>query len=688
MSKSCPNPTAKPQQSLPFVERGSATSVSPPQAPLILTSLAPAQVSEVYESYWRFAAERQEIFFRRIRSEPQPWTDDPILATYKFTNAYRASDRASQYLIRHVIYRSDLPSSPDEVFFRILLFKLFNKIETWELLENTFGSITFEDYRFSHYDSVLSKALTSGHRIYSAAYIMPPGNRAFGQPAKHQNHLLLLEHMMRDQVADRVAYARTMQEGFEKLRTYPTIGDFLAYQFITDINYSEITDFSEMDFVVPGPGARDGLRKCFSDPGGLNEPELIRLIADLQEQEFEHRRIQFQSLWGRRLQLIDCQNLFCEVDKYARVAHPHIPGRTGRARIKQKFKPQLAPIALFYPPKWRLNKKIQAGDLPNSITKSDRDTIEVRSRKKTGMDFQSYQEKALQTDRVPAAPDPDNVSLIVPMLGLAGEAGQLLSEYKKHLRDGEAHQLFKERVSEELGDLLWYIANVASKFNLRLDEIAISNLSKVQARWATEHTSPLCFDTDFPESERLPRQIEVGLVETDNKERQQVYIWVNGKSFGAKLTDNAYDPDGYRFHDVFHFTYAGVLGWSPVVRALLRRKRKSNPLIDEVEDGGRAIAIEEGVAAYIFAYAKQHRMLDGVSTLDSELLRTIQDMTAHLEVSRCTTGEWEQAILQGFQVWRAMLEMRGGRIAVDLDQRRIDYVGPFNADQMPLELQS
>jgi hypothetical protein len=150
-----------------------------------------------------------------------------------------------------------------------------------------------------------------------------------------------------------------MQEGFEKLRAYPTIGDFLAYQFITDINYSELTDFSEMDFVVPGPGARDGLRKCFVDPGGLNEPELIRLMADLQEQEFERLGLDFQSLWGRPLQLIDCQNLFCEVDKYARVAHPQVAGKTGRVRIKQKFDPIPDPIDLFYPPKWKLNDKIR-----------------------------------------------------------------------------------------------------------------------------------------------------------------------------------------------------------------------------------------------------------------------------------------------------------------------------------------
>jgi len=345
---------------LPITPRSSDAQVTAAPTPITLRHLAPAKVSEVYESYWRFAAERQAIFFRRARGATQPWTHNTVLATYKFTNTYRASDRVSQYLIRHVIYRADLPSSPREVFFRILLFKLFNKIQTWELLEQSLGPITFEEYSFAPYDEVLGRAMREGRRIYSAAYIMPPGSSAFGRPAKHQNHLLLLERMMGDRLPERLAQTRTMQEGFEKLRAYPTIGDFLAYQFITDINYSEITNFSEMDFVVPGPGARDGLRKCFADPGGLNEPELIRLMADLQEQEFERLGLDFQSLWGRRLQLIDCQNLFCEVDKYARVAHPHIAGRTGRTRIKQRFEPTQAPIEHFYPPKWNLNEKIRA----------------------------------------------------------------------------------------------------------------------------------------------------------------------------------------------------------------------------------------------------------------------------------------------------------------------------------------
>ena len=125
----------------------------------------------------------------------------------------------------------------------------------------------------------------------------------------------------------------------------------------------------------------------------------------------------------------------------------------------------------------------------------------------------------------------------------------------------------------------------------------------------------------------------------------------------------------------FHFAYAAVLGWSPITRGLLRRKRKSRPLLDEVEDGGRAAVIEEGVVALAFDYARRHHFLDGVAALDFQLLRTIKDMTSHLEVRQCTTGEWEQAILQGFDVWRAVLAARGGRIAVDLDARCITFLG-------------
>jgi hypothetical protein len=164
--------------------------------------------------------------------------------------------------------------------------------------------------------------------------------------------------MLEDQVPDRISNAKSMQAVFELLRSYPMIGDFLSYQYATDINYSILTDFSEMSFVMPGPGAKDGLQKCFSDFGGLSEVDLIKLTADRQKEEFARLGIQFQDLWGRPLQLIDCQNLFCEVDKYARIAHPEIKGITGRTRIKQKFRQTYEPIVYFYPPKWNINDAV------------------------------------------------------------------------------------------------------------------------------------------------------------------------------------------------------------------------------------------------------------------------------------------------------------------------------------------
>ena len=187
---------------------------------------------------------------------------------------------------------------------------------------------------------------------------MPSGKTSFGYPQKHRNHLLLLERMMEDEVPHRIADAPCMRQAFELLRSYPTIGNFLAYQFVTDLNYSELIDFSEMEFVAAGPGAMDGIRKCFTDMGGLNETDMIRVIADRQEQEFERLGLTFRTLGGRRLQLIDCQNLFCEVSKYARLKHPEIKGVSDRKRIKQIYRPAETAIEYWYPPKWGVNERI------------------------------------------------------------------------------------------------------------------------------------------------------------------------------------------------------------------------------------------------------------------------------------------------------------------------------------------
>lgn len=333
--------------------------------------LAPAKPTAVFDTYWRFAAERQAIFFRRFNGFRRPWTEDPILNRYKFTNAYRASDRVSQYLIRHVIYEGD--QSPREIFFRVLLFKFFNRIETWQRLVAAFDGPSTKTFVLSRYDEILTAALEAGESIYSGAYIMPTGGADWRDDRKHRMHLRLLEYMLSEDLPERIVAARTMREAFELLKSFPTVGDFLAYQYVTDLNYSTATNFGEDEFVVPGPGARDGIRKCFSTLGGLNEADLIKFVRDRQEEEFDARALAFESLWGRPLQLIDCQNLFCEVDKYARVYHPDVKVKSGRSRIKQQFRPTSTLVAYWYPPKWELNDRIPSMTLSEIAIRSRED---------------------------------------------------------------------------------------------------------------------------------------------------------------------------------------------------------------------------------------------------------------------------------------------------------------------------
>lgn len=294
------------------------------------------------------------------------------------------------------------------------------------------------------------------------------------------------------------------------------------------------------------------------------------------------------------------------------------------------------------------------------------------------MDFNTYQAEAQKTDRVSAnrSESESIVSIMVPLLGLAGETGELLSEYKKHLRDGKAHLLFKERIKEELGDLLWYVANVAAKFGLKLDDIAQANLEKTSDRWGNQDTFGIEFDAKYEAHERFPRRFEIELGEVVIDGRKKIRAFMDGRQIGDDLTDNADDPDGYRFHDVFHLAYVAVLGWSPVIRKLLKRKRKSDPQVDEVQDGGRAQVIDEGIAALAFNYAKKHDWLVDVTDLDYQLLKTIKGVTDFLEVRERSAGEWQAAILQGFEVWRQVRNAGGGRVLVDQDERRLTFIGP------------
>ncbi len=312
--------------------------------------------SIVFNTYWEFAHKRQEVFFNKIKKK-NVLTNDKILKKYKFTNAYRASDRVSQFLIQNVIYNKEY--SPADLFFRIIIFKTFNKIETWKVLQNTMNDIRWGNYDFKLYDTILTNHMNKGNSIYSGAYIMTSGKSSFGYSKKHRNHLRLIELMMKDALHEKIQNATTLEDVFNQFKDYPTLGDFLAYQYTIDVNYSTLIDFSEMDFVMPGPGAKDGIKKCFVDLGDYQLNDVIKYTCNLQVSEFKRMNINFSDLWGRSLSLIDCQNLFCEVDKYSRVAHPNIKGISGRTRIKQKYNSNNEEINYWYPPKWSLNHKIE-----------------------------------------------------------------------------------------------------------------------------------------------------------------------------------------------------------------------------------------------------------------------------------------------------------------------------------------
>lgn len=349
------------------------------------------QLTPVFETYWRFASERQRVFMKRAQGEPGPWTTDPILTDYKFTNAYRCLDRVSQYLIREVIYGKGNPalsdgwicsyaggpgwepicSDPKDMFFRIMLFKIFNKCETWDLFTEALGEEpSWKNYNFDRYDKILSDALRRKVTINSSAYMMSASG-GWGQP-RHHLYLRLLEKWMTDEVPEKIEQCGSMKAAFDILVPYKLMGNFLAYQYVTDLNYSPMVDWSEMEFTIPGPGALRGIQKCFDGVVWRKDwqyEDVIRYMAETQDEWCKEFKLDFQKIgenptWkkigactGRPLQLIDIQNLFCETDKYSRHAHPDIKPQIKRRkkrepRIKAKFQANPTPIQYMFPPKW------------------------------------------------------------------------------------------------------------------------------------------------------------------------------------------------------------------------------------------------------------------------------------------------------------------------------------------------
>ena len=315
------------------------------------------------------------------------------------------------------------------------------------------------------------------------------------------------------------------------------------------------------------------------------------------------------------------------------------------------------------------------------------------------MEFSAYQQAASETSQLRLG-GPQGA--IAPMLGLASETGSILSVYKKYLRDGIDLAANREFLRQELGDLLWYAAAVATACGLELEDIAQANLARTRDRYPRHHTeaergSLPVFDAAYPDRERFPRRLVVAvteqvlppgrraavltLVSADPDAFPDGPVSIGGKphgfrvgaELGAPLTDNSRRLDAYRFHDAIHLGFMAVLGWSPTMRSLLRLKRKSSPEADECEDGARAIFAEEGLAAVLSRLAPGRTGFLNTASIDGDVIEVAKAASAGLEAELVPGWLWQAAIHQGFRAMYLLGENDGGYLVADLDARELSY---------------
>ena len=327
-------------------------------------------------------------------------------------------------------------------------------------------------------------------------------------------------------------------------------------------------------------------------------------------------------------------------------------------------------------------------------------------------------------------------------LGLFGEVGGVLAECKKDVRESKAYPRHRDRLTEELGDVLWYLLrladvldcdltsphqppspakaygdgtidravalgiaagevlcavrqyatgqptkdairsmmnafeNMVAKAEVPLSKVIEANRDKILGRWPRRRKDDRVREKTERKEERFPSNLHVEFREVERGAKTVTLLRCRGLNLGDRLTDNMEEPDFYRFHDVFHFSYAVLLGWSPVLRSLLKCKRKSCPRVDENQDGARAQIVEEAVSAYVFAHAKNMNLFEDIESVDFELLKTVQDLVRGYEVDQVPLYHWEGAILQGYRVFRKLKSNRGGSVELNFETRELLYHGP------------
>ena len=252
------------------------------------------------------------------------------------------------------------------------------------------------------------------------------------------------------------------------------------------------------------------------------------------------------------------------------------------------------------------------------------------------------------------------------LISLAGKVGVLL-----HDLDLEKFAKNRYALSALLVEIFRALIEAANIADVNLAEAALSNLAKTNSRWPKSKRFAPLFDENYPKEEQFPRRMAFHLIE--DPKSKKVIMKLNGVKIGNPLTDNRMVDDDYRFHDVFHFAYMAILGWSPTIRALLKVKRKTNPKVDDAEDGFRAILIEEGISTLIFQRAARLDYFKSIDSLDYPLLKLIPEFVHGYEVEKCPLWQWEKAILDGFTVFRKLRLHRRGIVIADLKKRSISF---------------
>lgn len=284
------------------------------------------------------------------------------------------------------------------------------------------------------------------------------------------------------------------------------------------------------------------------------------------------------------------------------------------------------------------------------------------------MRISDYQKRAMQTSQF-SGKKPEEQEQIV-LHGLVGEIGDMLSCVKKRIRDGKGFRGFKPQMTEEIGDILWYLSAVAGRYGIDLAEAAERNLAKTQMMYSPTELAPPFYDEGFPESQQLPRRLTIRFV----CEGDKVLLYRGEQLVGDALSDNAYQDDGYRFHDAFHLAYAAMLGWSPILRRLLNAKRKANKKTDEVEDGARGGMTEELISLFVYMTSQEQKSnYENPEVIDIKVLRMIKALVGDLEVCNRTDTEWRRAISEGFKVFRALRNNNGGFVYYDMKKRKISH---------------